>query len=454
MISLTVLLFISHVGSQATTPILSLARNLSAAFDAPWNVQAEAACSLAASSILYDSATNPTAMMACYNVARLENVTGLFAGDIRLYGLGATALPIDSSIQINVDFGKAGNIVNFTDNAIDLSSSSRKRGIDPAIWTVMEVAKRQAVDQQIPKIPKAPSTTANSNLKTGITNKPGDADFDLPTPGPPILVPSSGSSARSSQASQSTTQSSAVTGLNKSNQPTSPISTVTPGSFATVASPREGTKAIPASALNSPTSSTFQQQPFIPAILPGETFSGDPIQASLQQAGLRQSPPSSIESLGALQVRQAAVPVTSTTGSIQTAVASVKSGKQIEVFQFVGQLDVALALSNPDGSGLLSALQPSIKLLVTSTSNQTKTTLVSIPVRAYLIGIQGINQPARFPGRQLLGQDQSTSVVGIFVTSIYTLLFVITLMVGQYSRYSMRRNYRAIAKRVGKEFAS
>ena len=55
-------------------------------FNTPeWNQQTIAACTKAISSV--KQATNPSGMVACYNLPFLNNKTGVFAADLRLYQL-------------------------------------------------------------------------------------------------------------------------------------------------------------------------------------------------------------------------------------------------------------------------------------------------------------------------------------------------------------------------------
>jgi hypothetical protein len=53
-----------------------------------WNTQTMAACTTALS-ILNGNASNPSGMAACYNLPYLDNTTGVFQADLRLYSVSA-----------------------------------------------------------------------------------------------------------------------------------------------------------------------------------------------------------------------------------------------------------------------------------------------------------------------------------------------------------------------------
>ena len=122
-----------------TTPLDSvLARNVAQALSEPWNQNTQQVCSQAATGV----ASNSAGVMVCYNVASLENVTGLFAGDVRLYSSTKSSLPTGSSVRLNVDFGNSVVIRNSTDVKYD-KKNIKKRDPSPEPLFGLGAKKRQ-----------------------------------------------------------------------------------------------------------------------------------------------------------------------------------------------------------------------------------------------------------------------------------------------------------------------
>jgi hypothetical protein len=94
----------SSTPAPATTPASGNAAQFNLT---QWNEMTSAACSAAVSAL--SSAGNPSGMAACYNVPFLDNTTGLFESEVRLYnmsqptgewaGLQANAISISMAYQ-------------------------------------------------------------------------------------------------------------------------------------------------------------------------------------------------------------------------------------------------------------------------------------------------------------------------------------------------------------------
>lgn len=81
-----------------------------------WNTQVDTLCSDAAAAASPGvGENNPSGLMACYNIAAVENTTGLFSGDLRLYSMGKSTLGAGSSVQVTIDFGKSVGIQSSTE---------------------------------------------------------------------------------------------------------------------------------------------------------------------------------------------------------------------------------------------------------------------------------------------------------------------------------------------------
>lgn len=77
---------------------------------ANWDDETEAACSTALIT-LHGVATNPSGIAACYNIESLDNFTGIFEVDLRLYRISAPAdgwLKLDpSSVGVGLSYMNA-----------------------------------------------------------------------------------------------------------------------------------------------------------------------------------------------------------------------------------------------------------------------------------------------------------------------------------------------------------
>lgn len=79
-----------------------LFRNVSSSLNQSWEDSVKKLCASAATTF---NVQNTARVMACYNVAALDEVNGLFAGDVRLYSTAPSQLGGGASIRLNVDFG-------------------------------------------------------------------------------------------------------------------------------------------------------------------------------------------------------------------------------------------------------------------------------------------------------------------------------------------------------------
>lgn len=367
------------VAAQQSALTPALVANLSSTLSSGWNTNVSSLCSQAATTA--GTVNNPSGLLACYNVAALENFTGFFAGDLRLYSASQSSLPNGSRVSLNLDFGTAGTVQTLTDTSSPQASNTatrRKRNlVDEA---VVMVQKRQLqVQAQIP--------------------------------------------------------------------PSNPASTVRAGSVAAVAIPQVGVKPILASTLNPAT----VQNSVPPAVLPGERSL-----AAQQRAQLQVQSPAN-QNLAIAKVAQLQVSATTTMGSVQTAVVQRPAGQELEILQFVGKLNVQLADSNANGLGLKGSLLPKISLRVSSPNVADQVIDMSYSTRAYLVGIKGSLTPVGtfvLPGRVLFGRDGSVDKAGPIIVTIYTVIFLVMMTGGAFTRLQMRLQYRDQAKQAGSRFVS
>ncbi|CCG81969.1 protein of unknown function [Taphrina deformans PYCC 5710] len=93
--------------------------------------------------------SNPSGLVACYNVAAIQSSSGLFAADLRFYTQGGTTMPSTASIQISLDFGGVATVQNFT----SLQSDNVKRHLS------------QTGDYSSLVVPERPSATTLGLLR-------------------------------------------------------------------------------------------------------------------------------------------------------------------------------------------------------------------------------------------------------------------------------------------------
>lgn len=144
---------------QFSLPAVFVA-NISSTLSTEWNTNVTALCSRAATSAI--TVDNPTGLLACYNVAALESVTGLFAADLRLYGASPSAVPLGSQVQINLDFGKAGTIQILTDTSSAQSTSQGTRR-----------KRDSSIDLELDDVSEAHQKRQNAPLNPSVTVQPG-----------------------------------------------------------------------------------------------------------------------------------------------------------------------------------------------------------------------------------------------------------------------------------------
>jgi hypothetical protein len=90
-----------------------------------WDATTEAAC-MTALAALNGQATNPSGMAVCYNLPYLNNSTGVFEADLRLFMISAPTGAFANIASSNVQVGLAYN--GATVSAVN--SSSLKRSLD------------------------------------------------------------------------------------------------------------------------------------------------------------------------------------------------------------------------------------------------------------------------------------------------------------------------------------
>ena len=90
-----------------------------------WDAQTTAACNSALTA-LNGVANNPSGMAVCYNLPYLQNSTGVFEADLRLYMVAAPTGDFASIASSNVQVG-----LTYTGATVSaVNASSLKRGVD------------------------------------------------------------------------------------------------------------------------------------------------------------------------------------------------------------------------------------------------------------------------------------------------------------------------------------
>lgn len=198
---------------------------------------------------------------------------------------------------------------------------------------------------------------------------------------------------------------------------------IRPGSQAGIASPQQGIKPILATA-------RLGESITSPAILPGER----------RLTVLRRS-----KALAAFPTSFVSTMLNSSTLFSANTGAQI-SGTQLQTIQFLGMVNVDVASSNPDGTGVLGALLPTMSFVV-SVPGQANTTIgMNSFVRAFLTGVQSKAKPAGtfvLPGRIFGGADKSVSLIGMYIVPAYTAVMLVTLFSGVVTRWNLRRLHRA-----------
>jgi hypothetical protein len=109
-----------------------------------WDAQTMAAC-VTALSALNGNASNPSGMAACYNLPYLDNSTGVFQADLRLFTISAPTGDFADIPTQNVSVGLS--YVGATVSAVNASSLMRRGDLESLIsWprSVDGMKKRQA----------------------------------------------------------------------------------------------------------------------------------------------------------------------------------------------------------------------------------------------------------------------------------------------------------------------
>lgn len=88
---------------------------------AKWDNNTDAACSLALSA-MNGLASNPSGMAACYNVRDLNNITGSFQADLRLYRIAA---PTDDWTHLKADGVNVA--LSYASATVNLKTTERKK---------------------------------------------------------------------------------------------------------------------------------------------------------------------------------------------------------------------------------------------------------------------------------------------------------------------------------------
>ncbi|RAL65818.1 hypothetical protein DID88_005481 [Monilinia fructigena] len=121
-------------------PVATAATSLS-----DWNTQTEAACSEALN-LLDMKNTDPSGLAVCYNLPYVDNSTGVFKADLRLYNVsaptGAFANIPSQDVQVGLNYAEATvSVVNMS----TLMSRSESEGTSLISWP-REIQKRQSTN--------------------------------------------------------------------------------------------------------------------------------------------------------------------------------------------------------------------------------------------------------------------------------------------------------------------
>ncbi|CAG8979766.1 hypothetical protein HYALB_00012403 [Hymenoscyphus albidus] len=101
---------------------------------AAWDASTEKACTLSLEA-LNGQATNPSGMAVCYNLPMLDNQTGVFQADLRLFMVGPPTGPFANIAAQNVNVGLAYN--GATVSAVNKGTGLKKRvdvGVSIISW--------------------------------------------------------------------------------------------------------------------------------------------------------------------------------------------------------------------------------------------------------------------------------------------------------------------------------
>ncbi|KAK0621924.1 hypothetical protein B0T17DRAFT_494259 [Bombardia bombarda] len=121
---------------QTTGQGSDVALNADGTLDMPaWDKQANAACLSALNAL--QRATNPTGACVCYNLPALNNTTGLFEADLRLYRINSPTGEFAGVAPENIE-------VSLSYNGATVQAISRDSGAQNA--TKRELASRQAAE--------------------------------------------------------------------------------------------------------------------------------------------------------------------------------------------------------------------------------------------------------------------------------------------------------------------
>ena len=124
--------------SITDAPATTTATNVS-----DWNTQTEAACTQALN-LLNGQATNPSGLAVCYNLPYVNNSTGVFKADLRLFNVsaptGAFANIPNQDVQVGLNYQGA------TVSAVNMSTlMARSEGVSLISWP-RAIQKRQSTN--------------------------------------------------------------------------------------------------------------------------------------------------------------------------------------------------------------------------------------------------------------------------------------------------------------------
>lgn len=96
-----------------------------------WNEQTSASCTAALEG-LKGVSSNPSGMAVCYNLPSLDNTTGVFQADLKLYMIAAPTGAFANIASTNVQVGLSYN--GATVSAVDASTMTRRDDVSLISW--------------------------------------------------------------------------------------------------------------------------------------------------------------------------------------------------------------------------------------------------------------------------------------------------------------------------------
>ncbi|ORY86836.1 hypothetical protein BCR37DRAFT_385305 [Protomyces lactucae-debilis] len=455
--------FAQSMSTAATNQPLTVlfTSQLANALSEGWNNNVSQQCTTAASALLAsiasgaiaaDTAPVPGNVVACYNIASWEPITGLFAGDLRLY----SQMPAQSfgNISMRVSFGKLATLRSFTDSKSGSTSAPlQKRQLNQIVSAFSSLAGGNSVSPSnaVPNTSSSASSSSNTSNKgtTAKSNSASDQSASKGGAGVAPVPPKQSNSATTAKTppppSQPVPAAKPAAGSNAA--PVAPAAR--PATAAGVAQPASGLKPIQAE-----DRSGGARAPVPAAVLPNEK-GNRPVTQNTPVGSAPNSPvavaPQRLLDQAPVAQQQASDPAT--------------APQEVERFQFLAQASLPVASADASGEGLMRALIPNIVLLVSQ-----KDAVQAEPIMIDLVGrtagfVAGLPMPrgpfvplsgfmstyrglggrgGSLPGRTLLGLDGSVTLGSIGLALTWSTLFAAAWIFGVMNRFNQRQSYRKL----------